>query len=59
MRDWNEKIADLMNHGLNDEEVTDYFTADEAISFIRDYCAQFRNGRPTCDEAPVRAFLRR
>ena len=39
---WDEKIADLMNHGLNDEEIPEYFTFEQAMNFIRDYSAQLR-----------------
>jgi hypothetical protein len=42
LRIWDEKIADLMNHGLNDEEITEHFNSEQAMSFIRDYCAQLR-----------------
>ncbi len=39
---WDEKLADLMNHGLNDEEIPNYFNSEQAMSFIRDYSAQLR-----------------
>jgi len=31
-----------MNHGLNDEEIPEYFNSEQAMSFIRDYSAQLR-----------------
>ncbi len=40
--DWDAKIADLFNHGLNDEEISDYFTAEQACNFIGDYSALLR-----------------
>ncbi len=39
---WDEKIADLMNHGLSDEEIPDYFDSAQACNFIRDYSARLR-----------------
>ncbi len=43
---WNEKIADLMNHGLNDKEIAGQFHAHEALAFIEAYCRVFRLGPP-------------
>jgi ribosome maturation factor RimP len=40
LNDWNNKIADLINSGLSDEEISDYFDANDAIPLIRDYCAE-------------------
>jgi sulfur relay (sulfurtransferase) DsrC/TusE family protein len=46
LTDWNAKIADLMNHGLDDREIADQFKAHEALSFLQEYCSNFRIGPP-------------
>ena len=42
LEEWDSKIADLINHGLSDDEIPDYFDASEAMQFIRDYGAKYR-----------------
>ncbi len=44
---WDEKIADLMNHGLNDEEIPNQFNPEEMRNCIRDYSAQLRSDLKT------------
>jgi len=50
---WDEKIADLFNHGLDDEEISDYFTAEQACNFIRDYSAALRRGLEPDEDHPA------
>jgi hypothetical protein len=50
---WDEKIADLMNHGLSDEEIPDYFDSVQACNFIRDYSARLRKILVSPDQKPT------
>ena len=52
LRGWDDKIADLFNHGLNDGEISDYFTADQACNFIRDYSALLRKKLQSEEDQP-------
>jgi hypothetical protein len=40
---WDDKIADLFNHGLNDEEIADFFTPEQFRNFMRDYAECLRD----------------
>jgi hypothetical protein len=51
LQEWDNRIADLMNCGLSDEEIPEYFNATEASQFIRDYCAKYR--RADSDDTSV------
>jgi hypothetical protein len=50
---WDAKIADLLNHGLNDEEIADYFTAEQACNFIRDYSTALRKKLEAKEDQPA------
>jgi hypothetical protein len=50
---WDGKFADLLNHGLNDEEISDYFTAEQACNFIRDYSSALRKKLESEEDQPA------
>ena len=49
---WDEKIADLMNHGLNDEEIPEYFDSAQMKNFLRDYSTWLRKVLVSCENSP-------
>jgi len=49
---WDEKIADLMNHGLNDEEIPEYFDSAQMKNFLRDYSTWLREILVSCENSP-------
>jgi hypothetical protein len=57
---WDDKIADLMNHELNDDEIPDYLNSEQAMNFIRDYSARLRKTLSSsclAEKAPMKKFV--
>ena len=50
---WDAQITDLFNHGLNDEEIADYFSAEQACNFIRDYSTALRKKLEAKEDQPA------